>query len=174
MADTLNGFDREYMRVLGDVIRGHRRKKGWTRKDLQQRLGTMPHGGVDISLQTLATYELGTRHCSVVRLAQIAAALGIRAAQIIAETDARVSADSTISDSTTIMIDLRRLADSPDETLAPAAAWANARLGASPHERRRRLSAAAVEQLANLCGLDLLTMFEALTDYRTATTLPNQ
>src|SRR3981081_3049844 len=51
-----------YQRILGDELRKLRRQRGWTRKELNQHLQS------EISLQTLATYELGTRQCSVVRL----------------------------------------------------------------------------------------------------------
>ncbi|EWM13370.1 hypothetical protein KUTG_03674 [Kutzneria sp. 744] len=58
-----------YQRVLGDELRKLRKQRGWTRKVLQGKLQT------EVSLQTLATYELGTRQCSVVRLAEICLAL---------------------------------------------------------------------------------------------------
>ncbi|HEU5110532.1 MAG TPA: helix-turn-helix transcriptional regulator, partial [Micromonosporaceae bacterium] len=58
-----------YQRVLGDELRLLRKRRGWTRKDLNDRLRR------DISLQTLATYELGTRQISVIRLVEICHAL---------------------------------------------------------------------------------------------------
>src|SRR5256714_9428176 len=61
-----------YQRVLGEELRKLRRRRGWTRKELNQHLQS------DISLQTLATYELGTRQCSVVRLVELCMAMDER------------------------------------------------------------------------------------------------
>ena len=58
------------------AIRSLRKQRGWTRKELNRRLQS------DISLQTLATYELGTRQCSVTRLVEICVALGVPAAGV--------------------------------------------------------------------------------------------
>src|SRR5882672_6371061 len=58
-----------YQRVLGDEIRRLRKQRSWTRKDLNERLQS------EISLQTLATYELGTRQVSVIRFVEICLAL---------------------------------------------------------------------------------------------------
>src|SRR5690606_17619059 len=44
-----------YQQALGEELRLLRNRRGWTRKQLNQHLQS------DISLQTLATYELGTR-----------------------------------------------------------------------------------------------------------------
>lgn len=54
-----------YQRILGEELRKLRTERGWTRKELGEKLQS------GISLQTLATYELGTRQCSVVRLAEL-------------------------------------------------------------------------------------------------------
>ena len=58
-------------RVLGDEIRQARKACGWTRKQLQAYLPTR------ISVQTLATYELGTRQCSVARLVELCDAMNV-------------------------------------------------------------------------------------------------
>ena len=72
-----------YQRVLGDEIRSLRKQRGWTRKELNKRLQT------EISLQTLATYELGTRQCSVVRLVEICHALDVPAHEVLARVHER-------------------------------------------------------------------------------------
>ncbi|MBO0840526.1 MAG: helix-turn-helix transcriptional regulator, partial [Sciscionella sp.] len=58
-----------YQRTVGDELRRARKQHGWTRKELQERLNN------EVSWQTLATYELGTRQCSVARFAELCAAL---------------------------------------------------------------------------------------------------
>ncbi|MGH3950246.1 MAG: helix-turn-helix domain-containing protein, partial [Pseudonocardiaceae bacterium] len=78
-------FDVEtYQRVLGDELRKARKRRGWTRKELNNNLQS------DISLQTLATYELGTRQCSVVRLAEICTAMGEQPQEVLARVHTRV------------------------------------------------------------------------------------
>ena len=164
MTDTLSEFDRHYMRILGDVIRRHRKRKGWTRKELRCALLALPRGAVDISLQTLATYELGTRQCSAVRLSQLAAALGTRAGVITGETDERVfAADDRF------IVDLVRLAASPLDYLVRPARWAQLQLDTvklSDPYPVHELTVSALEQLANLCALDLRDMVGALSEYR--------
>ena len=76
-----------YQRVLGDELRRVRKQRGWTRKDLQHRLDN------DISLQTLATYELGTRQCSVVRLAELCLAMDVLPHDVLARVHDRVFSD---------------------------------------------------------------------------------
>jgi len=45
--------------VLGEELLAVRTRKGWTRRDLQRRLT------FDVSVQSLATWELGSRHILV-------------------------------------------------------------------------------------------------------------
>jgi hypothetical protein len=57
----------EYPHILGDEIRRHRMARGWILNRLRQELSRV---GSDLSLETLATYELGTRSMIVIRLAR--------------------------------------------------------------------------------------------------------
>ena len=101
-----------YQRVLGDELRRLRKQRGWTRRDLNRRLQS------DISLQTLATYELGTRQCSVVRLVEICLALDEVPHELIARVHQRVFSDSPVG---RIRIDLRKVVrDTQPELLAAA------------------------------------------------------
>jgi len=62
MTITVEQRSDEVSRVLGAELRSLRKGHGWTRRDLLER------SELNIALQTLATYELGTRQCTVVRL----------------------------------------------------------------------------------------------------------
>ena len=102
-----------YQRVLGDELRSLRKQRGWTRKELNRRLQS------DISLQTLATYELGTRQCSVVRLVEICVALGVPAHEVLARVHERVFGDAPAGH---LSVDLATVvADPRPQTDAPAA-----------------------------------------------------
>lgn len=71
--------------VLGDELQAVRKRKKWTRRDLQRRLP------FDVSLQTIATWELGTRHISAERLVLVCDALGEPAEELIARARMRVA-----------------------------------------------------------------------------------
>src|SRR5947208_15792184 len=89
-----------YQQVLGDEIRRLRKQRGWTRKDLNGRLQS------DISLQTLATYELGTRQCSVVRFVEICLALDERPHELLARVHERLFTDAPVG---RIRVDRRKV-----------------------------------------------------------------
>jgi len=99
-----------YQRVLGDELRRVRKQRGWTRKELQQRLQS------DISLQTLATYELGTRHCSVVRLVELCLAMDVLPQDLLARVHDRVFPGDRPGQ---IRVDLTRVARDLQPELRP-------------------------------------------------------
>src|SRR5882724_4820890 len=99
-----------YQRVLGEEIRRIRKRRGLTRKQLNTRLHTA------ISLQTLATYELGTRQCSVIRLVDICLALGELPHELLARVHERVFTESA---SGKIRLDMRKVARDSRPALAP-------------------------------------------------------
>ncbi|MGZ3148104.1 helix-turn-helix domain-containing protein [Lentzea chajnantorensis] len=144
-----------YQRVLGDEIRSLRKQRGWTRKELNKRLQT------EISLQTLATYELGTRQCSVVRLVEICHALDVPAHEVLARVHERFFGD-TPAGHLTLNLSLVAATDNP--RLAPLRRWAAGRLhvlppGASPEVH---LDLAAVENMAQLCQLPTVELIRTL------------
>jgi len=149
-----------YQRVLGDEIRKLRKSRGWTRKELNARL---PSG---ISLQTLATYELGTRRCSVLRFVEICLALGEPPHRLLARVQARVVPDDPAGG---VRLDLRRVARERSPELVPLRRWAVERLGGRDGARPVpvHLDVDAVARMAELCGLpapDLLARLRALSD----------
>jgi transcriptional regulator with XRE-family HTH domain len=145
-----------YQRVLGDEIRRLRKKRGLTRKQLNRRLQS------EISLQTLATYELGTRQCSVVRLVEICVALDEQPHELLARVHERVFTDSPRG---RIRLDLRQVVRDDHDELLPLRRWARGRLDHQPGTAASaevQLDFAALEQLAALCGLDTVELIALL------------
>ncbi|GAA5111186.1 helix-turn-helix transcriptional regulator [Haloechinothrix salitolerans] len=145
-----------YQRLLGNELRALRKSRGWTRKQLNARLQST------ISLQTLATYEHGTRHCSVVRFAEICLALGEKPHDVLARVDRRLF--TTAADE--IRVDLTRITESTDPTLLPLRRWAADRLReADPATGGEiTLTTAAVERMAELCGTTSVELLGYLRD----------
>lgn len=145
----------QYQRALGDELRKARKRRGWTRKNLQDRLAC------EISLQTLATYELGTRQCSVVRLAELCLALDEPPHQLLERVHQRMFVEDT---SGKVRVNLANAAADRSQELLPLRKWAADRLSAGgrsgPAEVALDLS--ALEQLAQLCGLDTVELLRRL------------
>jgi transcriptional regulator with XRE-family HTH domain len=144
-----------YQRVLGDELRRLRKQRGWTRRDLNRRLQS------DISLQTLATYELGTRQCSVVRLVEICLALGEVPHDLMARVHQRVFSDSPVG---RIRIDLRKVVRDTQPELLPFRRWAKGKLAEAngTHPTEVSLDISALERMAELCGLETVELIARL------------
>lgn len=144
-----------YQRVLGDELRRLRKHRGWTRRDLNRRLQS------DISLQTLATYELGTRQCSVVRLVEICLALDEVPHALLARVHQRVFSDSPLG---RIRLDLRKVAGDGQPDLQPLRRWAKGKLAENNGHRppEVNLDIAALEQMAELCGMETVDLIARL------------
>lgn len=142
-----------YQRVLGDEIRRLRKKRGWTRKELNDRLQS------DISLQTLATYELGTRQISVIRLVELCVALGELPHELIARVHERVFAGE---ESGRLRIDLRAVVRDTQVELLPLRRWALGRLNEQDSASEVSLDIAALERMAELCGIELVDLITRL------------
>ncbi|MBN9748615.1 XRE family transcriptional regulator [Amycolatopsis sp. A1MSW2902] len=139
-----------YQRVLGDELRKLRRGRGWTRKELNTHLHS------EISLQTLATYELGTRQCSVMRLVELCMAMDELPHDLLAKVHRRVFTEPIPEG--VVRLDVAALLDDPrdDGPLAPLYRWARERVGldAGPAEvKPLTLGPETVDSLAQLCGL---------------------
>ncbi|MFQ6272355.1 helix-turn-helix domain-containing protein [Kutzneria viridogrisea] len=143
-----------YQRVLGDELRKLRKQRGWTRKVLQGKLQT------EVSLQTLATYELGTRQCSVVRLAEICLAMDALPHDVLAKVHGRIFSDSPGEH---VRLDLARVAEDTQPDLLPLRRWARDRLRATGARNAEvQLDLPALEQMAELCGLDTVELLSRL------------
>lgn len=154
-----------YQRVLGDEIRRLRKKRGLTRKQLNRRLQS------DISLQTLATYELGTRQCSVVRFVEICLALDELPHELMARVHERVFTDSPRG---RIRLDLRQVIHDCHPELLPLRRWARGRLEQHPgaNAAEVHLDFAALERMAELCGLETVELISLLRRIGGATPEP--
>lgn len=144
-----------YQRVLGDELRRLRKQRGWTRRDLNRRLQS------DISLQTLATYELGTRQCSVVRLVEICLALDEVPHELMARVHQRVFSDSPVGK---IRIDLRKVVRDTQQELLPLRRWAKGKLAEHNGQQTAEVSLdiSALERMAELCGLETVELIARL------------
>lgn len=144
-----------YQRVLGDELRQARKQRGWTRKQLQGHLFG------DISLQTLATYELGTRQCSVVRLAELCLAMEVLPHDVLARVHDRVFSDERPG---YVRVNLARVAQDRQPELLPLRRWATDRLGQAhtPQQQDVHLDLSALEQMAELCGIDTIELIRRL------------
>lgn len=144
-----------YQRVLGDELRRVRKQRGWTRKELQHRLDN------DISLQTLATYELGTRQCSVVRLAELCLAMDVLPQDVLARVHDRVFSDDRPGH---LRVNLAGVVNDTQPELLPLRRWAADRLQQAPMGQsvEIHLDLAALEQMAELCGLDTVELISRL------------
>lgn len=150
-----------YQRALGDELRRIRRQRGWTRKDLQERMPS------EISLQTLATYELGTRQCTVIRLVELCIALDYKPQDLLARVQDRVFGQER---SGKLKVDLARLVKDERPELQPFRRWARDRLDepGTPHELH--LDLPALERLAELCGLETVDLVGKLRPYASQVT----
>ncbi|WP_460400236.1 helix-turn-helix domain-containing protein [Actinophytocola sediminis] len=151
-------------RVLGDELLSLRKEHGWTRRDLLNR------SGLDIALQTLATYELGTRQCTVVRLWELTEALQVPMDELVIRVMQRIG-ERKIS---ALIVDLRAAARTTVTVLKPLSAWARVRLRTSPesHSPFVCLGRTALESLAMVCKIDTAELVHRLRDRRAKLIFP--
>ncbi|MFB9691355.1 helix-turn-helix domain-containing protein [Amycolatopsis plumensis] len=145
-----------YQRILGDELRMLRRRRGWTRKELQRQL---PSG---ISVQTLATYELGSRQCSVVRLAELCLAMGELPQHLIARVHQRVVVDGPGH----VRVNLRCHVTLVEPHFVPLRRWAEDRLRQPGACEDVQLDLAALCRMAELCDLQPVELVAFLRDLR--------
>ncbi|MET8846072.1 helix-turn-helix domain-containing protein [Amycolatopsis sp. NPDC004625] len=138
-----------YQRMLGEELRRLREERGLTRRDLNLRLHS------DLSLQAIATYELGTRQCSVVRLVELCTALNEAPEALLARVGRRYLGTFGVAESEGVRVDLRRVAVAPHHELAPFRRWAEGKLaecGGRDDPYEVHLDPEALSRLAELCG----------------------
>jgi transcriptional regulator with XRE-family HTH domain len=147
-------WEKAFMRALGDELRTARKQRKWLRRDLLAHLET------DLSLQTLATYELGTRHITVVRLVEITLALGASPMDVLARAYQRELAAEEARPGMWL-VDLVAASRVRGEELVPLRRWATHRLyqnGPNPVP----LDPAAVSALTMLCGIPTERLYQRL------------
>jgi transcriptional regulator with XRE-family HTH domain len=135
-----------FARVLGDELRRARGRLGWTRKQLQSRLRS------ELSLQTLGTYETGTRRCSVARLVELCEALGVLAHELLARVYERTE---NLDSAGRFVLDLDRVVHDRGSDLVPLRRWAHERLEQVGYDQPSAvpLGMSALEDMAQLCDV---------------------
>lgn len=147
--------------VLGDELRRARNERGWTRRELMRHLES------DISIQTVATYEAGSRQCSVARLVELCDAMGVHAHDLLARVHERAEADA----SDRLVLDLNRIVrDCPTE-LMPLRRWAQQRLAQADRGQAHAVPVdlVALESMAQLCGVATVDLIRRLRQLVRAT-----
>ncbi len=140
-------------------MRHARRMRGWTRRDLSERLRS------GISIQTLATYELATRQCSVIRFVEICLALDIAPQELLAQVHQRAFGEAPVG---RLAIDLREVVRDDQAALQPLRQWAKGKL-AEYHGHGQpevSLDITALERMAELCGIETVELIARLRRIR--------
>ena len=134
-------------RVLGEELRWARTKRGWSRRELQNQLGST------VSMQALATYEDGTRQCSVMRLVELCSAMDVRPQDLLGRVHDRLFTDDHARH---VRLDLNRVIQDQQPELLPLRRWARDRLRhlELTDSTTVRLDMPALERMAELCGVD--------------------
>jgi hypothetical protein len=154
--------------ILGDELRQARRRRRWTRRQLRGRL---EH---HLSLPALASYELGTRQCTVNRYVEICEALDTAAPELLARALRRLA---SLTHPGGLHIDLCPVIGDDSKELCAFRRWAEHRLATSPgRDTAVHLAAPAVDRLAELCGVttpDLVATLAALGAIRDGSLEPD-
>ncbi|HEV7651312.1 MAG TPA: helix-turn-helix transcriptional regulator [Actinophytocola sp.] len=103
----------QMVKVLGYELRRRRKESGMTRASLRARLRETT--GQDISIQTLATYELGTRSVTLERLIGLCIAQGFRLSDLVST----VEDDVLDGDTHTLTVDLRTIVTTTADVSCP-------------------------------------------------------
>jgi transcriptional regulator with XRE-family HTH domain len=145
----------DFTHLLGDELRHARKQRHWSRKELRSRLTG------HVSLPTLASYELGTRHCPINRFVEICEALETTAPELLARVLRRSDHGTEAGG---LHIDLLLVARDKGSTFHAFRRWAQYRLATSSGaETSIRLATPAVERLAELCDLTTPALVTNLT-----------
>lgn len=161
---TSDQLDR-FARTLGNELRTARKQRGWTRKQMRAHLAADADGSEDdeVSLQTLATYELGTRRISVERLVELCAALEQPPDQLLLRA---ITGAFGADHADRVTVDLSALVRTADPRLAHLRRWAAIRVRQRPAALPpvEELDEHALAALAALAGTTSTELVHALRD----------
>lgn len=149
-------IDRVITRTLGEELRRARENTGLSQADLAARMPSDPHA------KTLASYEQGARQCTVVRLCEIARALGVSPMDLLAR--ALVHADVDLQ-TVGMQVDLQALTNDPRPELRPLRRWARARLAIHPTVKLARLDGHVIQEMAVIFGTTLTDLVSTLAKF---------
>jgi transcriptional regulator with XRE-family HTH domain len=146
-------IDRVITRRLGEELRRAREHSGLSQTDLADRMPSEPHA------KTLASYEQGVRQCTVVRLCEIARALGVSPMDLLARALLRTEIDlETIG----MQVDLQALTNDTRPEIRPLRRWARARLSIHPTATLARLDGNVIREMAIIFGTTLTDLVSTL------------
>jgi transcriptional regulator with XRE-family HTH domain len=128
-------FDR-FAQTLGNELTIARKQRGWTRKQMRAHLAGYDED--EVSLQTVATYELGTRRISVERLVDLCAVLDQRPDKLLLRA---ITGALDVNYDDRVEVDLSALARTSDPRLQHLRRWAVVRA------RQRPAHQPAVEEI---------------------------
>jgi transcriptional regulator with XRE-family HTH domain len=131
--------------ALGQEIRAAREDRGLSRAELVERLHA------SIQSQTLATYEQGTRQCTVLRFVEICQAIGVSAPDVLTSALNKARVDLR---TLTLRVDVSALASTDDEgTISQLRQWAQNLLRWYPASPVAELTPAEIAQMAIVCDV---------------------
>jgi transcriptional regulator with XRE-family HTH domain len=158
MEGNLNRISDEVVyRAVGEDLRRAREKAGLTRAELVKRLPST------IKVQTLGSYERGTRQCAIPRLVELCHALRVTVPDLLELALQRAQIDPQ---AISLRIDLPAITRDERCELQPIRRWAEARLADDPHETVARLDPVTVREMATIFGYtrtELVTYLAAFT-----------
>lgn len=152
-------------RALGNELRTARKQRGWTRKQMRAHLAAdnADTDNDEMSLQTLATYELGTRRISVERFVELCAVLDQPPDQLLRRA---ITGAFGADHADRVRVDLPTLARTADPRLAHLRRWAAVRVHQRPAALPpvEELDEHALAALAALAGITSSELVHALRD----------
>lgn len=149
--------DQAISKALGEELRRVRDTVGLTRAEVVER------ATADIHARTYATYEHGTRQCTVARLVDICAALGVGAPEVLelALQRARLHLQ-TIG----LQVDLHAVLRDTSAELKGLRSWAHNRLAANLDSPGiARLTVPALQELAVCVGISRTELVRQLITF---------
>jgi transcriptional regulator with XRE-family HTH domain len=133
-----------FNRALGEELKRARECRGWSRAELVDRMSS------SISAQALATYEQGTRQCTVARFVEICQALGVAAPEVIGLALQRLEADLEVIGG--VRVDLHAVTRDRRPELRSLRRWARLRLQTDPDSDVVNVDQAAIHEIAVFLG----------------------
>lgn len=144
--------------ALGNELRSAREDRGLSRAEIVERLG------FSIQTQTLATYEQGTRQCTVSRFVEICYAIGVSAPVVLTSALQKAKVDLRLL---TLRVDIEAIVVDMRESLQPLRLWARNQIKVmDPAEAAEVwLEPVEVAQLAIFCDLSHEDMAHLLVEF---------
>ena len=157
--------DREHrFRVLlGEELRRLRERRCWTLRQLHRRLG------LDVSIETIATWERGTRRCSAVCVWQVCEVFEEPVDELFGRVLRRLNEPEghgleNEPEQHGLKIDLRSVASITSSELGPLQRWAKLKLDAYSGAARYTVvfTSSTLDRMTQLCRLETAEFVELL------------